>query len=123
MTSNENNEIRLRVDASAPLSLSFNGDMEGRTLRMIPAENGMADIVIGSRNGDSTYQGSERGSVAGDRRSLVPSQAWRQAEEMTDRSVRSNRSRRDDRSVREPRDERDGQQRPLQRRRASTYRE
>jgi hypothetical protein len=123
MTSNENNEIRLRVDASAPLSLSFNGDMEGRTLRMIPAENGMADIVIGSRNGDSTYQGSERGSIAGDRRSLVLSQARRHAEEMTERSVRSNRSKRDDRPVREPRDERDGQQRPLQRRRTSTYRE
>jgi hypothetical protein len=122
MTGNENNEIRLRVDASAPLSLSFNGDMEGRTLRMIPAENGMADIVIGSRNGDSTYQGSERGSVAGDRGSLVLSQARRQAEEMTERSLRSSRSRRDDRSVRDSRDEIGEQQRPLQRRRAPSIR-
>jgi hypothetical protein len=96
--------------------------MEGRTLRMIPAENGMADIVIGSRNGDSTYQGSERGSVAGDRGSLVLSQARRQAEEMTERSLRSSRSRRDDRSVRDSRDEIGEQQRPLQRRRAPSIR-
>jgi hypothetical protein len=123
MTSNENNEIRLRVDASAPLSLSFNGDMEGRTLRMIPAENGMADIVIGSRNGDSTYQGSEQGSVAGDRKALVPSQLRRLPDDMmTERSSRSSRSRRDDRQVRESWDEMEEQQRPLQRRRAPSYR-
>lgn len=41
-----NGEIRLRVDASAPLSLSFNGDMEGRTLQINPAEDGLADIII-----------------------------------------------------------------------------
>lgn len=42
-----NGEIRLRVDASSPLSLSFNGDMEGRTLQINPAEDGLADIIIG----------------------------------------------------------------------------
>ena len=43
-------EIRLRVDASAPLSIQLHGDSEGRTLQIDPAENGMADIVIGSDN-------------------------------------------------------------------------
>ncbi|KAF1838454.1 hypothetical protein BDW02DRAFT_414949 [Decorospora gaudefroyi] len=118
MTSNGNGEVRLRVDASAPLSLSFNGDTECRTLRMIPAGNGMADIVIGSRNGESTYQGSERGSVAGDRRSLA-SNARRQAEETTETSSRSSR-RRDDRVVQDSWDDQESR-RPL-RRRAPSYR-
>ncbi|KNG47265.1 quinate transport protein [Stemphylium lycopersici] len=43
---NGESEVRLRVDANAPLSIQFNGDMEGRTRRMLPAENGMADLVI-----------------------------------------------------------------------------
>jgi hypothetical protein len=34
--------------------------MEGRTLRMIPTENGMADIVIGARHGESTYASAPR---------------------------------------------------------------
>ncbi|PVH96684.1 HET-domain-containing protein [Periconia macrospinosa] len=39
-------EIRLRVNINAPLSLSFNGDMTGRTLQLVPTEPGMAEIVI-----------------------------------------------------------------------------
>lgn len=39
-------EIRIRVNANAPLSVQFNGDMEGRTLRMVPGENGMAELII-----------------------------------------------------------------------------
>ncbi|KAI4670459.1 uncharacterized protein J4E79_000741 [Alternaria viburni] len=44
----DNNEIRLRVDASQPLSLQFefDGDFEGRTMRLVPTEDGMADLVI-----------------------------------------------------------------------------
>ncbi|KAJ4375876.1 hypothetical protein N0V83_001154 [Neocucurbitaria cava] len=116
-TTNGGNEIRLRVDASAPLSLSFNGDMEGRTLQFTPAENGMADIVIGNaRGGESTYRSSERGSVVGSsRKSLVTSQARRDAEEMTERSSRSGRSRREGRD-RETLNERDGQRHVLRRR-------
>jgi hypothetical protein len=38
-------EFRLQVDASAPLSLSFNGDMEGRSLRMTTASNKLGDAV------------------------------------------------------------------------------
>ncbi|CAO2652188.1 Nn.00g004710.m01.CDS01 [Neocucurbitaria sp. VM-36] len=112
-TTNGGNEIRLRVDASAPLSLSFNGDMEGRTLQFTPAENGMADIVIGnSRGGESTYRTSERGSVVGSsRKSLVTSQARRDAEEMTERSSRSGRSRREG-----SQNDRDGQRHVLRRR-------
>ncbi|USP75796.1 MACRO domain containing protein [Curvularia clavata] len=58
---NKNNEIRLRIDANAPLSLQFNGDMEGRTLRMIPAENGMADLVI-SGGRETAFPNSDQGA-------------------------------------------------------------
>jgi hypothetical protein len=49
------NEIRLRVDANAPLSLQFNGDMEGRTMQLIPGKDGMAELVI-SGNGADPYR-------------------------------------------------------------------
>ncbi|KAF2826329.1 hypothetical protein CC86DRAFT_28104 [Ophiobolus disseminans] len=49
MTNNTNNEIRMRVDSGEPINLQFSGDMEGRTLQLVPAGNGMADIVIGNR--------------------------------------------------------------------------
>jgi hypothetical protein len=88
-------EIRLRVDASAPLNLQFNGDMEGRTLQIQPLEDGMADIVIG--NPGSEYR-SERGSVMGGHRTpkaIMASSARRDAEEASQRSERSNHSRRE----------------------------
>jgi hypothetical protein len=42
-----NNDIRLRVDGTMPLSLQLSGDMEGRTLQLVPAENRMTDLIIG----------------------------------------------------------------------------
>ncbi|RYO30314.1 hypothetical protein AA0113_g2471 [Alternaria arborescens] len=114
VTSNGNNEIRLRVDANAPLSLQFNGDMEGRTMRLIPGEDGMAELVI-SGNPDG---GSEKGSNAGDRKALV---TRRQAEEMNEGSIRSHRSRRESRVVRDSQDDRIEVQRPLRRRANSHY--
>ncbi|KAJ4290294.1 hypothetical protein N0V90_010510 [Kalmusia sp. IMI 367209] len=95
---NGNGEIRLRVDASAPLSLSFNGDMEGRTLRIDPAEDGMADIVIGGHRGedddyeDDVYR-SEKSSITGNRKSMVAGAARRNAEESSIKSGRSSHSR------------------------------
>jgi len=89
MTNGANNEIRLRVDTSAPIALSFTGEMENRTLQLIPAENGMTDVVIGNR--ETAYH-SERGSVSGShRRSIMgPSSARRDAEDMiSERSTRS----------------------------------
>ncbi|KAI4671988.1 uncharacterized protein J4E78_000487 [Alternaria triticimaculans] len=118
VTSNGNNEIRLRVDANAPLSLQFNGDMEGRTMQLIPTEDGMAELVIsGSRDNESNYHSSERGSNAGDGQALVTRS---QLEEMTKASMRSDRRRRESRPVRDPYDDRIVEvQRPL-RRRANT---
>lgn len=117
VTSNGSNEIRLRVDASAPLSLAFNGDMEGRNLQIVPTGDGMADIIIGGRNGESTYHGSERGSIMGNTpKAIMPSQARRDAEEiMTERSAHSNRSRRESRVLRDLRDSRDLEHHPLRR--------
>ncbi|KAF2847417.1 hypothetical protein T440DRAFT_481835 [Plenodomus tracheiphilus IPT5] len=117
VTSNGSNEIRLRVDASAPLSLAFNGDMEGRNLQIVPTGDGMADIIIGGRNGESIYRGSERGSImASTPKAIMANQARRDAEDiMTERSGRSGRSRRDSRVVRDMRDDRDVEHHPLRR--------
>lgn len=92
---NNNGEIRLRVDASAPLSLSFNGDMEGRTLQINPAEDGMADIVIGGQRGEDDVYHSERGSVRGSRNSMIAGSARREAEEVSVKSGRSSQGRRE----------------------------
>ncbi|KAF1919395.1 hypothetical protein BDU57DRAFT_140137 [Ampelomyces quisqualis] len=101
MTSATNNEIRLRVDGTMPLSLQLSGDMEGRTLQLVPAEGGMTDLVIGGnvRSGETLYR-SERGSIYGNannnnRRSIVAGQGRRDAEDVSERSSRSTRSRRD----------------------------
>ncbi|KAF2184027.1 hypothetical protein K469DRAFT_580714 [Zopfia rhizophila CBS 207.26] len=95
VTNGGNGEIRLRVDASAPLSLQFNGDMEGRTISLNPAEGGMADIVIGASRGSENVYRSEKGSVTGPRKALMANQARREAEESSVRSRRSDRSGRD----------------------------
>jgi hypothetical protein len=113
MTSGTNNEIRLRVDGTMPLSLQLTGDMEGRTLQLVPAENGMTDLVIGgggNGRGETSYR-SERGSMSGtnpniNRRSLIGGQGRRELEDASERSSRSARSRRDRDEIREVRDER-----------------
>ena len=97
--SENNGEIRLRIGNDAPVTLSLNGDMEGRTLQLVPIENGMNELVISSssRGGESTYR-SEGGSVRGERKAIMSaSQARRDAEEMTERSSQSLRRRRDTR--------------------------
>ncbi|CAO2657319.1 Nn.00g034450.m01.CDS01 [Neocucurbitaria sp. VM-36] len=95
MTSDgSNNEIRLRVDASAPLSLLFNDDMEGRTLRLIPAEGGMADLFIGQSQSKGPVYRSERGSTPvnkNQRRVVAPK--TRRAEEIPQASQRRRESR------------------------------
>ncbi|KAL5402846.1 hypothetical protein PMIN04_012925 [Paraphaeosphaeria minitans] len=114
---NNNGEIRLRVDASAPLSLSFNGDMEGRTLQINPAEDGMADIVIGGQRGEDDVYRSERGSVRGSRKSMIAGSARREAEEVSVKSGRSSHGRRDrEVEIESRRDrDRDTERRPLRR--------
>ncbi|PSN72361.1 hypothetical protein BS50DRAFT_630405 [Corynespora cassiicola Philippines] len=85
-------EIRLRVDASAPLSLQFNGDMEGRNLQIVPVEGGMADIVIGNpgQRAETVYHASERGSERGGARKLIAANSHRRDAE--ERSVKSSRT-------------------------------
>jgi hypothetical protein len=119
-----NNEIRLRVDGTVPLSLQLTGDMEGRTLQLVPAENGMTDLVIGGGNsrGTETSYRSERGSVHGsNRRSIVAGQGRRDAEDFSERGTRSIYSRRDHDEIRESRNDRDGRAPVLRRSRHTTY--
>jgi hypothetical protein len=47
MDNTTKNELRVRFDRARPLTLQLSGDMEGRTLQLVPAENGFTDIVIG----------------------------------------------------------------------------
>lgn len=124
MTSATNNEIRLRVDGTVPLSLQLSGDMEGRTLQLVPAENGMTDLVIGGGNarGVETSYHNERGSVmSSNRRSIVAGQGRRDAEDVSERSSRSGHSRRDRDEIRKGRNDRDGRAPVLQRSRHTTY--
>jgi hypothetical protein len=91
VTNGANGEIRLRVDASAPLSLQFNGDMDGRTLQIHPLEDGMADIVIG--NPGSEYRGEKQNLIGGHRapKAIMASSTRRDNEESSDRSTHSRR--------------------------------
>jgi hypothetical protein len=113
-----NGDIRLRVDASAPLSLSFNGDMEGRTLQINPAEDGLADIIISGNRGEENVYRSEKGSIVRSKRnSLIANSARREAEEVSVNSGRSSQGRRqrEVREVREVESRRDVERRPLRR--------
>lgn len=95
--SDNNGEIRLQLPNDAPVILNLTGDMEGRALRFVPAENGINELVISSnaRGSESAYPGG-RGSVRGERRAIMPpSQPRRDLEEMTERSSQSNRTKRE----------------------------
>jgi hypothetical protein len=61
--SDNNGEIRLRIGNDAPVTLSLNGDMEGRVLQLVPMDDGSNELVIsGNNRSENTYR-SERGSV------------------------------------------------------------
>ncbi|KAH7075172.1 hypothetical protein FB567DRAFT_452644 [Paraphoma chrysanthemicola] len=108
-------------NGSAPVNLQITGDMEGRTLQLVPAEGGATDLVIGNARGETSYH-SERGSVmANNRRSIVAGQGRRDAEEASERSSRTGRSRRDHDEIRESRDDREGRRHVLRRSRNTTY--
>ncbi|ORX98033.1 hypothetical protein BCR34DRAFT_593319 [Clohesyomyces aquaticus] len=94
-SSGNNGEIRLRVDPSMGLSLQLNGDNEGRTIQLHPAEDGMADIVISGPRGNENMYRSDRVSVAGSRKAIMPSSARREAEDSSTRSTRSSQTRRE----------------------------
>jgi hypothetical protein len=66
MASQTNNEIRLRVDGKMPLSLQLSGDIEGRTVQLVPAKDNMTDLFISgsgpsSKNNEKVYR-TQRGS-------------------------------------------------------------
>lgn len=84
MTSTANNEIRLRVDGTMPLSLQLSGDMEGRHIQLVPAENGMTDLVIGGNNtrSEGAIYRSEKGvSSDKDRRFITAGRGRRDIED------------------------------------------
>jgi hypothetical protein len=87
-----NNEIRLRVDRGTPLNLQLSGDMEGRSLQLVPAESGMSDVVIGGGEVDTRediYQSEGSGVVilkGRDRRSTIARQGSRDAGDFSERS-------------------------------------
>ncbi|KAF2202334.1 hypothetical protein GQ43DRAFT_314435 [Delitschia confertaspora ATCC 74209] len=87
-TNGGNGELRLRIDASAPVQLQLNGDMDGRTISFNPAEGGMTDLVISSsaRGTETVYSRSERGSIGAGRRLIT------RREEEDDSAIRSQRS-------------------------------
>jgi hypothetical protein len=58
-------QIRLRVDASSPLSLQFSGDMAGRSPQIQPTEDGMVDIVFENQRGEKRTDSSKGDSVVG----------------------------------------------------------
>lgn len=83
-------EIRLRIGNDEPVTLSLNGDMEGRILQLVPMENGMNELVIsGNGRSDSRYR-SERGSI---RKAITPASQARRDAEMPERSSISSRQR------------------------------
>jgi hypothetical protein len=90
-----NGEIRLKVDANAPVNLILNGDLEGRRLQLMPAdEGGMAELVISGGHGTERSYISERSRHG--QRAIMPSrQPRREAEEFSERSSRSGHIRRD----------------------------
>jgi len=59
MVRRADNEVRLRLESGQAINLQLSGDMEGRTLQLIPAEDGMTDLVIGSAAGVSQQEENE----------------------------------------------------------------
>jgi hypothetical protein len=62
----ENSEVRLKVDGNKPLSLYLNGELEGRTMALLPLdENGMAELIIRGKNRAEKEYFSEKYSTKG----------------------------------------------------------
>ena len=94
--SEENGEIRRRIGNDAPVTLSLNGDMEGRTLQLLPLADGMNELVTSNHQGHEVGYRSERRVLRGARRALQSAlQAPRAAEEVSERTSNSSRRRRD----------------------------
>lgn len=116
----DNGEIRLKVDTNAPLQLHLNGDLEGRKVQLMPAdENGMAELVIGGGNGTEKSYFSDRSTYSQNRRAIMPdlsrdADPRRDAEEYSEKSSRTGRARRDT-HTRDVRDDRRERRHPLRR--------
>jgi hypothetical protein len=124
MTSNTANELRLRIDTAQTINVQLSGDMDGRTLQLVPAGDGKTDLVIGSARGEGTVYNSQRGSIMGtssnsNRRSMIEGQGLRETEEVSERSFRSGRTKRErDETLQEH----DDQGQPLRRTRKTSHR-
>lgn len=121
MTSNTANELRLRIDNSQAINIQLTGDTEGRTLQLLPAENGMTDLVIGNNNarGEGSMYHSQKGSIKGiagnrrsmiegpnvNRRSMIEGPRRREVDDFSERSSRAGRNRRDRDEILEDHDE------------------
>jgi len=86
ITSTTNGEIRLKIDTSKPMSLQFNGDMEGRQIRFEPAEDGITNVLITS----TEYHGSSGKTVLSHRSS---GHRRRDLDDVSSRSSRSSQAR------------------------------
>lgn len=104
-------EIRLRIDASQSLRLS--SEMEGRSLEMQPAEDGMCDIIIAENKRSRSTHSSERGNHSGGRLTIIgASPSRRAAEETLEKMQHASRRRRQI-----PPERREARRVPLRRRR------
>lgn len=58
--------LKIRLDASKGYNLEFSGNMDGKSIKMQPGENGMAEVIIGSSRETRYVQGgSVRSSKSG----------------------------------------------------------
>ena len=86
----EPNEVRLKIGASAHFGVHLNGDLEGKSLQIVPAEDGMAELIITGRNKTETSYISEK-SRSNRQRLIFPPRPRGDAEESYEERWRRSR--------------------------------
>ncbi|KAH7073644.1 hypothetical protein BKA63DRAFT_37734 [Paraphoma chrysanthemicola] len=119
ISSNMDHEIRLRMHNESA-AFSFQAEMEGRTLRSVPTEDGMAD-TDNARGDEASDHSEQQGHIMDDIRSPpIARQGRREADEASEGFTRTRVSRRD-RVEQEARDDQEGRRQALRRGRDVTY--